>query len=501
MALRLALVVLIPLSAEAYSVSNGLLVEDFSTLEKADLANSTGFWNVASGAVEAKRCASNTIIPACAPLDFGDGHDGVLESTNGYTFNTDTHPDGYSFVSVNITGGTITVTGSNPLVIRSLKNVNIVPAIRVNGGNGANGSNDNAATEQATPGGVAVASKATGGTGGAATAGTQTAGGNARDYDGTINPGTGGAAGGGNGLVGASFPSNADFFEDATSDFYGGSSSGGGGGRLNGNYASGGGGGAGGGMIRVVAAGNISLGAPIEAKGGNGGNGGKDGVPNACAGDGAGGHGGVVWLQALGSISSPSPPDISGGNGGDNGCNAAGVAGNPGVYRGDSASGSPAGWSNGFATMDVLAAQSYSVQSRVYDLGTVNAVFNETPTVVMTSNGGALDIAYSGSADGIIFTPFNPDIRALNHRNIRYLRFKVTLTTAGAAGPSPKVSKITIPYAESEFHLSGGCGIGSTQTKDQDGPWSTVFWSLLWITGYLAICRYRLVLNARGVDS
>src|SRR5689334_833764 len=141
-------------------IQNGILTENFTDSSHWDAANSTGLWNIVANAAQAGRVANATTSD---PINFGDGSDGTLSSSTGYTFNTDTHPNGFNFISVNITGGTIQVKGSHPLVIRSLSNMTISPTLSVRGGDGQNGVANGSTAAPA--GGIAVASLCSGGNG------------------------------------------------------------------------------------------------------------------------------------------------------------------------------------------------------------------------------------------------------------------------------------------------------------------------------------------------
>src|SRR5690349_10011143 len=99
--------------SHAFTISNGQFTENFSDPTYFDAANSTGLWNAIDGAAEGGRFAN--VGGSFKTISFGDGSDGAVNTSSGYTFDTNSHPNGYNFTQLSITGGTITVTGSNPL--------------------------------------------------------------------------------------------------------------------------------------------------------------------------------------------------------------------------------------------------------------------------------------------------------------------------------------------------------------------------------------------------
>jgi hypothetical protein len=425
------------------------------------------------------------------PLQFGDGSDGVLDSSSGYLFNTDAHPNGFNFISVNITGGTIQVQGSKPLVIRSLSTISITPTLSVRGGDGQSGVANGSTT--APTGGTAVASLCSGGAGGIP-ANTPTGDGQyGLTYDSTIDS----AAPPGQGVSGATsvsvqasgpfdFPSTP--FETG-SNFRCGAGGAGGGGQLNGgNHATGGAGGAGGGTIRLIAVGNITYG-NLDASGGDGGAGVSDGF---SSGSGSGGNGGAVWLQTLQTVSGPAP-NVNGGNSPNNPSSAAGGAGFAGATQTDDTT----------TTTNVVPSQSYSVQSLSYDLGTKNAGFFQAPTIDTTLNGGTISVTYSGSTDGSHFSSSTSDITTLTNQGYRYIKFGISIQTPSIAGPSPQVNSISIPFAELNIQLAGGCGTlqrsdrknhPGESTVTQTGLATTLLWLLLWCFSF-AIHRKKKLLS------
>jgi len=472
--------------AFAWSVSTtssgDTLVENFLDISQWDAANSTGLWNIVDQAAEAGRV---TGAVASQTISFGDGSAGVLNSSTGYTFNTNSYPNGFNFISVNITGGTIQVTGSNPLIIRSLSTVNIVPSLSARGGDGGSGTANGSTTGPS--GGAAVASLCAGGSGGSATGASGQNGGADSTYNGTVDstatPGTGSSGGstGGNGVGGFDGPGATNLWETSP-NFQCGAGGGGGGGHVNGaNHATGGAGGAGGGTIRISAVGSITY-TQIDASGGNGGLGANDGV---CSGGGGGGNGGAIWLQSLQTVSG-STPTVNAGN---NETNCVSGSGNlPGATRTDTATSSGAG---NFATGLAAPNQSYNVQTKAYDLGTQNAGFSTQPTIGSVLNGGSIVVTYQGSSDGVNYSQSTSDITKLNNTNIRYIKIGMTISTGSTAAATPMITSISIPFSELNIRLAGGCGSmqtgqnGNRKTYNKTGMhanaiWSTAFWLTVW---------------------
>ena len=80
--------------ARAYTLTSGGLVEDFTTLDGADLTATTGVWNIVDTRAQAGVVANGT---AANTISFGDGSDGALSASSGtVTFNTDLRPNGFN---------------------------------------------------------------------------------------------------------------------------------------------------------------------------------------------------------------------------------------------------------------------------------------------------------------------------------------------------------------------------------------------------------------------
>ena len=240
-------------------------------------------------------------------LNCGTGANGAYLASSNTTLAGGT----YNYTSFTINSGvTVTVTGSQPLVIYCTGNVVINGILNGNGGNGGNG----VTFSTFGIGGVGVAGGANGGNGvyiGSGAAGQNGGGAGA----GTGGLGWSGGGGAGFTAVGANSGGSGGFGGPVygtpnLSPIYGGS---GGGGGSGGNSCGSGGGGAGGGIIQIQACGSITIGASGSVLS-NGGNGGSDGTGNC--GSGAGGSGGTIWLSSSGSITNNGSVSAIGGAGG-----------------------------------------------------------------------------------------------------------------------------------------------------------------------------------------
>lgn len=170
---RVPVLLLLWISSGAFAatVSGGKLVEDFTSLDGGDFQTSTGLWNVIDHVAQAGAVANGL---STRPISFGDGSDGALTLSSGssYTFNTDQHPNGYNFTSVSIDSGvTLNVTGSKPLIIRSLSTATISSTLSVDGEFGALSTAGDAVANGSIPGtgptgGPGHACAGTGGNGG-----------------------------------------------------------------------------------------------------------------------------------------------------------------------------------------------------------------------------------------------------------------------------------------------------------------------------------------------
>lgn len=229
--------------------------------------------------------------PALAQYACGNGSQGAMHVTANMSL-----PGGtYNYTSFSVdTGVTVTVTGTQPLIINATSAVAISGTIAARGGAGTDG----VTYSQAGQGGTGVAGGGNGGNGiysdnsgplsasagsgqGAGVEGAGWSGGGGAGY--AANGGSSGGVGGAGGPA----------YGDANLGTLLAGSGGGGG---SGGYScGGGGGGAGGGAIQLASCSSITMnsGSIITVDGGNGG---SDGAGN-CGG-GGGGSGGAIVLSA-----------------------------------------------------------------------------------------------------------------------------------------------------------------------------------------------------------
>ncbi|MCA6364535.1 MAG: T9SS type A sorting domain-containing protein [Bacteroidetes bacterium] len=247
----------------------------------------------------------------CIPC--GTGSNGAFTATANTTLAGGT----YNYTSFNISAGvTVTVTGTQPLIINCSGAVTINGVLDASGGNGTNGITFSAAGT----GGIGVAGGQNGGNGtysaslggmlaqdGAGAGGVTTAG-NGWSGGGGAGYGAAGSASGGS-TGGFAGPAYGDAQLSAV---LGGSGGGGG----SGGFSCGsGGGGAGGGYIRISACSGLTIGAAGAIRA-NGGNGGSDGAGN-CGG-GGGGSGGTIWLLTNALVNNGQVRAVGGGGGASN---------------------------------------------------------------------------------------------------------------------------------------------------------------------------------------
>ncbi len=498
------------LSALTYTSAHAATItEDFTSTTQWDSASSTGLWN---GSTHEARAAVFINGDPTRPVSFGDGRDGVVNTGAGYHFDTDAHPL-YQFQSLTISGGSISVTGKNPLIIQSLGAVTIASPISVRGGNGQNGSTGSLTTSPT--GGTGVAGGGWGGAGGNVTAGpTAHVGTDGLKPDGVTDDtsATGGAIQS-NGTNSSDQLLSTDF--DTGPLIAGGG--GGGGSTIVGTSATGGGGGAGGGVLKISALGAISV-AAVDANGGDAGQ-----NAGTCSGYGSPGNGGGVWLQSLSSVSTSTEPLVFAGTVTSTGCGVA-VTPQDGTERADTPAGvTPSGWVSSPLIMDsspAVPTQTYTIQSKGYDLHTLNALFSGPAVITQTLNGGTIDVTYSGSSDGTTYSAETTDLTTLSNQGYRYVRFKISITTAGSAGASPVVTRVSLPYTEKgvadlDLSLGFGCGSlamisrGGGSSGPQGGSKSTSAQAaefallLLSLTGILALAKranYRRVADENRFD-
>jgi len=257
---------------------------------------------------------------------------GGTGSDGGYLASVNTTLPGatYNFTSFTIDPGvTVTVTGSQPLVIYCTGSATINGILDASGGNGSDG----VTYTSGGPGGIAVAGGNNGGAGSFASGAGPLNGVDGTGTGGGTTAGQGWSGGGGAGYATSGLASGGvgGFGGPSYGDMnISGLETGSGGGGGSGGYDCGaGGGGAGGGIIIINAAVSITISATGIIRS-NGGNGGSDGTGN-CGG-GGGGSGGSLWI-ATPSLTHNGMLEATGGIGG-----ASAVSGSP--YYGGGATGS-----------------------------------------------------------------------------------------------------------------------------------------------------------------
>ena len=241
-------------------------------------------------------------------FDYGNGSNGAFNSTGNISLAGGT----YNYTSFTLNAGhTITVTGTNPLIIKVQGTAIINGTIT---GAGANGSGQTAGAggggggKPGGAGGNQGGLFSNGSSGGAGTAFGSLAGGSGGSGGTIISGGSSGGGGQGNSSI-----SNVLLTTIMNStNLLGGAGGGGGGGKFSGGGRGGGGGGGAGAMS--ITAYSISGTGTLNFAGGNG---------ASNANNGGGGGGGTVWLQFRNSYSfTTGNINVAGGTGG--GAGAAG---------------------------------------------------------------------------------------------------------------------------------------------------------------------------------
>lgn len=368
-------------------------------------------------------------------FDAGTGLDGAYTATVNTTLAGGT----YNYTNFTINSGVIvTVTGTQPLIIRCTGTATIDGLLRANGGNGGNG----VTFSTYGIGGVGVAGGANGGDG---------------SYSGSLGPlpGVAGAGSGGainqggawSGGGGAGYSAAATSTLNGAGGFGGaaygtpqiaGLEPGSGGGGGSGGYSCGaGGGGAGGGLIVINAGVSIVIGA-TGAVYSNGGNGGSDGTGN-CGG-GGGGSGGALWLAAPAMTNSGAISAIGGTGGasqvnyspywggGTNGANGRIRLDYNGALGGSGTVNPAVGYTTG-VSVSTLAAGTPAATNI-----TCNGANNGSATV--TPSGGTSPYTYSWAPSGGT---------AATASGLAPGTYTVTVTDASGCGSSLATVTITEP--------------------------------------------------------
>lgn len=337
-------------------------------------------------------------------LNGGSGVDG------GFVASSDMNLPGgtYNFTSFTINPGvTVSVTGTNPLIIYSTGLVQIDGILKADGGNGANG----VTYANGGIGGIGVAGGADGGSGSFASGSGPINGTDGAGSGGTNNKGAGWSGGGGGGYaaVGSSSGGVGGFGGPVygTADLAGMLAGSGGGGGSGGYDCGAGGGGAGGGYIAIYTTSTVTIGAGgiISC---NGGNGGTDGTGN-CGG-GGGGSGGAVFLR-VNTLVNNGLIRANGGTGG-----ASQIAGNP--YYGVGGNGADGRIRIDYITLSgsgtVTPAAGYTVSPLIATPGAITAACaaDGSASVVLSGGSGPFTYLWSNGQIGNPVTNLNPGFYA-----------------------------------------------------------------------------------------
>lgn len=399
---------------------------------------------------------SNDAIELAASADFGNGSNGAYTATTNTTLPSGT----YNYTSFTINSGvTVTVTGSQPLIIKSQGTVDIDGALVLNGGDGQSGRrmsgsgccsycDPNGAGYQANPaGGAAGPGGFAGGDGdqgvtgqvgfgpGGGGGGTQVNGSGAGGGYGTAGANGSAGSGGGTPLGGSTYG------DPQLSVFQGGSGGGAGSGYIaNGN--DGGGGGGGGGAVQIAAPLiDISATGSISADGGEGGGG--DGA-------GGGGAGGAIWLQATTLNTSGTLSAVGGAGGCSSPYSRFGGAGGNGRIRVDYGSGSvggsiqPAIGFNGSLSFATTGSSTTPVISPANRCSWGTLVFNLNTSQTGTSGSvDVLDAAGNVLASNVSSGTDLSTLPAVAAENA--IRLRVNLSTSNQ-GNSPVLQDWTVNY-------------------------------------------------------
>jgi hypothetical protein len=318
------------------------------------------------------------LSPAQCSVNMGTGSDGPYLASSNTTLAGGT----YNFSSFTINAGdTVTVTGSQPLVIYCTGNVLINGVLNLSGGNGTDGITFSS-------GGIAGTAVAGGQPGGGGSFSSSSGPLNGINGSGTGGGGMGAGWSGGGG-AGYAMPGDSShgvggfggpaYGNPQISPVTGGSGGGGG----SGGYDCGaGGGGGGGGYVSFSAGGTITIGAGGRILS-NGGNGGSDGTGN-CGG-GGGGSGGSIVLLTNSTLTNNGTISATGGTGG-----ASNVPNSP--YYGTGA--------NGSAGRIYMAYQATSGTGTISPSATTATILVVTITSTNVTCNGACNGAATANVTG-----------------------------------------------------------------------------------------------------
>lgn len=520
----------------APSLADETLAFDFTSANQVDATASTGSWDP----VRAR--AWTALAPGGASskiVDFGSGADGAF--ANGpaqtgisvvgttITVNTDTKAT-FEFSSFTLGAGfTLTVTGSQPLTLRSLGAVTIAGTLSLDGAAGAAGSGGGTPAGGSGEGGGGAGGNGSPDNPTPATAGSPISASASGGAIGT-NQNTGGdGEGGGGGCVGkdASAVPDADPGKSGFVDLANagnctstravvaaalettlvrGAGGGGGGSFLDLGPVTykGGAGGAGGGALKISSLGAVSITGTVSLRGGAGGE--APGGGGVTAGGGGGGSGGVLWIQTYGTLGGAGALDLLGGTGGAS-TTLAGAAtggdGSVGIYRADTASGTQAvatvtaGSTQTVSTLSPASTGSYEVISTGLSLPTGLYTLGTPTETTGCGSTGTLTVQYEGSYDGTNFSGTVSGASIASLSGYPYVRFRATFTGADP----PCLTGVSIPYTltnVSDIGLTGGlaCGRLASRGNPEGGP-SRGTWGDLLLMSAMALAVLGLSLRRR----
>ncbi len=431
---------------------------------------------------------SASAIAQCIPC--GTGSDGAFTASSSTTLPGGTY--NYTTFTIN-TGATVTVTGTQPLVIYCSGNVVIdgtLDASGTNGGDGVTFTNGGAA-------GVGVAGGQNGAPG---------------NYSGSVGPlpgtagnglGAGGAGGnwsGGGGAGYATAGQSASASDGIGGPAYGNAQlsaidggSGGGGG--SGGYGCGsGGGGGGGGYIYISSCGTFTIGATGIIRV-NGGNGGSDGTGN-CGG-GGGGSGGSLYLIASG-ITNNGTISATGGLGG-----ASQVSGPP--YYGTGGNGA-----TGRIRIDGTVSGTGTVTPAAYS-GSIAVSITSTSVTCNGACDGTATASVTGGTPGYTYSWMPGGQTTSTATGLCAGTYTLTVTDAnGCTGIATVVitepTAIVVTASTTPATCNGACDGTATATVTGGTPGYTYSWmpggqTTSSVTGLCAGTYSLIVTDANGCTS
>jgi len=408
-------------------------------------------------------CAVSAAIAQCGG---GTGVDGAYSATSSTTLTGGT----YNYTTFNIDPGvTVTVTGSQPLIIYCTGAATINGSLLAVGQNGADG----VTYVNGGVGGLGVAGGANGGTGtfasgsgpitagpGSGPGGVSTEGAGWSGGGGAGYTTTGASSGGVGGIGGPSYGTIQISGTDAGS---------GGGGGSGGYDCGAGGGGGGGGFVKIQSATSIMIGAAgvISV---NGGNGGSDGTGN-CGG-GGGGSAGSIWL-ASSSVTFNGIMTAVGGNGG-----ASAIPGNPYYGVGGNGSvgriridGSTTG--TGTANPTVGYTGTFIVLTSAMATTNENCFGDSTGTAVVTYMNGTGPVTYT-------WTPAGPNASSqtgLGAGNYSCLITDQNGCTSTATGTITQPTQLTAVTTTLNATCYGQCNGAAAISMSGGTPGYTYLWA------------------------